>query len=377
MQTRSWKLHYKFNILLHALAWLGFLSLPILFVGSGNEGGPKIFQRWEFWFFGLCFIVPYYLNSYLWTPYVIRKKKYLLYLISVTLVCVVFALWLRPFDRLMQLNVPPQNQAFERGPAPPPLQREGLQGEQRPSSLRSPGVPGPRGRRSQVDIASLYIVMLVIILGSLIRMVQYWIKSQQKIQEVQHEWTRTQLAFLKAQVHPHFLFNTLNNLYALALTGDVSTATGIHKLSQLMRYYMDERNEGEVDLKEEVQAIQDFISLQKLRIGPNCKLVERYEGLEIPKKIYPFILLPFIENAFKYGLRISDPCYLDFYIQVKGDCCLMEVRNSIAAELTEQKGSGTGLKNTRKLLEHLYPGKFKLDIGQGNDEFFVRLLLYI
>lgn len=374
MQTRSWKLHYRFNILLHVLAWLGFLSLPILFVGTGSEGNPKIFQRWEFWFFGLCFIVPYYLNSYLWTPYVIRRRKYVLYAISVVLIGVIFAFWLRPFERLMQLDAPLRKEVPGRFPPPPPLQ-----GEERLFPA-DPG--GNRARPSQkkgprLDIASLYIVMLVIILGSLLRMVQYWMQSQQKIQQVQHEWTRAELAFLKAQVHPHFLFNTLNNLYALALTGDSAAAIGIYKLSQLMRYYMDERNDGEVDLKEEVQAIQDFISLQKLRVGPNCRLVERYEGLDISKKIYPFILLPFIENAFKYGLRASEPCYIDFYIRVEHDCCRMEVKNSIAAELADQPGSGAGLKNTRKLLERLYPGRFQLDIVRGNDEFLVGLLLYI
>ena len=144
-----------------------------------------------------------------------------------------------------------------------------------------------------------------------------------------------------------------------------------------MRYYMDERDKEEVDLKEEIQAIQDFISLQKLRIGTNCTLTEQYEGLYIPKKIYAFILLPFIENAFKYGLRTTEPCYLDFFIRVANDHCLMEVKNSISSELFEQPSSGIGLKNTRKLLEHLYPDRFELEIVEGKDDFFVKLLLYI
>lgn len=373
MQTSRRKLHSKFNMLLHVLAWLVFLSLPFLFIGTGSEGSAGMFKRWEFWFFGLCFIIPYYLNSYLWTPYVIRKRKYVWYLLVVAAVSIVFAVWLRPFERLMQRDGPPKREVSARRPAPP------FQGQERPLPPPPSGnrPEPPESRRMHVDIASLYIAVLVIILGSLFRMVQYWMQSQQKIQQVQHERTRAELALLKAQVHPHFLFNTLNNLYSLALTGDAATATGIYKLSQLMRYYMDERNDGEVDLKEEVQAIQDFISLQKLRIGPNCSLTERYEGLDIAKKIYPFILLPFVENAFKYGLRASEPCYLDFLIQVTDASCSMEARNSVSIESAGHPGSGTGLKNTRKLLEHLYPGRYELDIEHGDDEFFVRLLLYI
>lgn len=373
MQARFWKWHYKFNILLHVLAWLGFLSLPILFISNSNVGGSEIFQRWEFWFFGLCFIVPYYLNSYLWTPYIIRKRRYWLYVISIALLGVVFAFWLQPFDKLMRLDNIPKNEvsALERRPVPPSLQGE------RPFPIPPQGNGQSPPKIGRLDIASMYIVVLVVVLGSLFRIVQYWIQSQQKVQQVQHEWTKAELAFLKAQVHPHFLFNTLHNIYSLALTGDPSTATGVYKLSQLMRYYMDERKDEEVNVKEEIQAIQDFISLQKLRVGANCTITERYEGLGIAKKIYPFILLPFVENAFKYGLRVAEPCYLDFFIQVTDDHCLMEVKNSVSKELRQQPSSGIGLKNTRKLLEHLYPNKFKLDIVRGSDEFFVKLLLYI
>jgi len=376
MQTKHWKLHYKFNILLHVLAWLAFLSLPILFISNSEVGFLEMFRHWEFWFFALCFIIPYYINSYLWTPYIIRKRKYVLYATSILLVGVSFAFWLRPFDRLIRLESVVQREvpAPERRFVPPVLHENN---RPFPPDFRSERGHPPRRSIGSLDIASVYIIALVVILGSLFRMVQYWTRSQYKIQQVRHELIKSELAFLKAQVHPHFLFNTLNNIYSLALINDSTTATSIFKLSQLMRYYMDERNEEEVDLKEEIQAIQDFISLQKLRAGTNCTLTERYEGLDIPKKIYPFILLPFIENAFKYGLRASEPCYLDFWIQVSHDNCLMEVKNSISSELFEQPSSGIGLKNTKKLLENLYPNKFKLDIVEGRNEFFVKLLLYI
>lgn len=376
MGTLFWKRYYKLSILLHVLAWVGFISLPVIFIGNRNMGISEILRHGEFWFFIGCFIIPYYINSYLWTPYIIQKRKYVLYVISIVFVGVVFAFWLQPFHRLMQLDELPKNEiaTFERESVPPHLPRNKPPFPDRPQDARR--LPPPEVSR-QLDIASVYIVMLVIILGSLVKIVQYWIQSQQKVQQIRHALTKKELAFLKAQVHPHFLFNTLNNIYSLALTGDPSTATSIYKLSQLMRYYMDERNEEEVDLKDEIQAIQDFISLQKLRIDANCTLTEQYAGLDIPKRIYPFILFPFVENAFKYGLSTSAPCYLEFCIQVTANYCSMEVKNSVSKELLEQPSSGIGLKNTRKLLEHLYPNKFQLDITKENDTFFVKLLLYI
>ncbi|HMR20126.1 MAG TPA: sensor histidine kinase [Sphingobacterium sp.] len=374
MQKYLWKRQVIFTVLLHVLAWVGFLSLPILFIRNRNVELQEVFVSWEFWFFGLCFIVPYYLNSSLWTPYIIRKRQYVLYLISIASVGVIFALWLRPFDRLMQLNSLPKDELSERRPTPPPV----FQDERFfPSRPRDNMRPPPPNRKGHVDIASVYIVLFVIILGSLFRVVQYWIQSQQKIQQVQYEWTKAELAFLKAQAHPHFLFNTLNNIYSLALTGDPATAASIHKLSQLMRYYMDEREEEKVDLQDEIRAIQDFISLQKLRIGTNCTLTERYEGLHISKQIFPFILLPFVENAFKYGLQTSGACYLDLRIVVTDEGCLIEVKNSISKELSNYPSAGTGLKNTRKLLKHLYPDRFSLNITTGEHDFFVKLTLKI
>lgn len=374
METRVWRSYNKFNISLHVLSWIGFLSLPILFMNNNDVGISEMLGHWRFWFFALCFIVPYYLNSFFWTPYVIRSNRYLLFVISIILIGAVFAFWLRPFDRLMQLDQFSQREVIAQERRPPPTY-EGQRPMPFPPKENRP--PHLKKALPRLDIASVYIVLLIIILGSSFKVVQYWIRSQQKVLQVHHEWTKAELAFLKAQVHPHFLFNTLNNIYALALTNNPVTAISIYKLSQLMRYYMDERNNEKISLEEEAQAIQDFVSLQKLRIGTNCTLIENYEGLNIEKKIYPFILLPFVENAFKYGLRATESCNLHIYLQVTADYCLLEVKNSVAKDIQEQPSLGTGLKNTKRLLDHLYPDQYNLEIMQDNDEFFVKLLLYI
>lgn len=363
---RSW-------ILIHLFAWLCFLSFPLLFVNQDAAAAWTMLSRGTFWFFALSFMLAFYGNAYLWIPYVMDKRRYVLYGLSIVLLAVLFGYYLKPFDRLMRFS-----NTLERPvhPPHPPL------GEMRrevdyPRSAKPPLQPSIGAPGQRIDVASLYIFLLVIALGSLFQVSQRWMLAQRKVQLAEQERMQAELSFLKAQVHPHFLFNTLNNLYALALTNDTALAGSIYKLSQLMRYYMDERGREKVDIQVEIRAVQDFISLQRLRSGEQCLIVEQYEGMEHVKEIHPFILLPFVENAFKYGLSITENCSLFFGISLTSESCTLVVKNSIPTHKSEQYRSGTGLKNTRRLLEHFYPDHFDLAIQELPSSFEVKLLLYI
>ncbi len=234
------------------------------------------------------------------------------------------------------------------------------------------------GRGGQnIDVAAVYIFLLVLALGTLFRITSYWMESERKVQQEQNDRMKAELSFLKAQVHPHFLFNTLNNIYSLALTNDPAVAESIYKLSKLMRYYMDEKEDNEINISLEIQVIKDFIALQKLRTGPNCLIKEQYLGLHFDKKIQPFILLPFIENAFKFGLSSIEECELSFAIELTASSCELTVRNSIPRKKNLQSSAGTGIKNTLRLLTHFYKDRFVIDIQEDERSFFVKLLLYI
>ena len=366
----------QISILIHGLAWLIFLSFPILFFNNSHLGIKEILVAPAFWFFNCCFLILFYTNAYILLPYTIRNRKFVSYGISTTLTGLLLAYYLQPFDRLMRLENQTPQQFNERRP---PLMRQPNFAPQ-PLDIHFPDrlpAQGPGRQAQRIDIASLYIFLLTISLAALYRIVTYWMKTQQEIQLVEQDRMNAELSFLKAQVHPHFLFNTLNNIYALALTNDDAVANSIHRLSQLMRYYMDERNSDTIDIKIEIQAIQDFINLQKLRTGPNCTINERYIGLEHDKKIHAFLMLPFVENAFKYGLSTVELCQLNFEVILTPTFCELNVHNSIAQHATEQHRTGTGVKNVKRLLDHFYLNNHLLTIKQDDRSFFVKLILYI
>ncbi len=363
---RSW-------ILIHLFAWLCFLSFPLLFVNEDPAAAWTMLGRGTFWFFALSFMVAFYGNTYLWIPYVMEQRRYVLYGSSIVLLAVLFGFYLRPFDRLMRFSNTVERPVHMPHPPAGDMHREG----DFPPPAKPPLQPAAGSLGARIDVASLYIFLLVIALGSLFQVSQRWLLEQRKVQQAEQDRMQAELSFLKAQVHPHFLFNTLNNLYALALTNDTALAGSIYKLSQLMRYHMDERGREKVDIQVEIQAVQDFISLQRMRSGEQCLIVEQYEGMEHVKEIHPFILLPFVENAFKYGLSSTEDCSFFFGISLTSESCTLVVKNSIPTHKSEQYRSGTGLKNTRRLLEHFYPNRFDLAIQELPSSFEVKLLLYI
>ncbi len=369
----------QISILIHALAWLIFLSFPVLFFNNGQLGFKEMLGAPAFWIFTGCFLILFYTNAYLLIPYTIRHRKFVSYGISVILTGLLLACYLQPFDHLMRIgNQTPQHRSEPHFPPmhhpdfPAPPDRHFPDRTPDQIANRAPHRPG-----QPIDIASVYIFLLTISLAALYRIVTYWMETQQKIRSVEQDRMNAELSFLKAQVHPHFLFNTLNNIYALALTNDAAVANSIHRLSQLMRYYMDERQSDTIDIKIEIQAIQDFINLQKLRIGQNCSIREHYDGLEYSKTIHAFVLLPFVENAFKYGLSTIEPCQFSFEVILTPTSCELNVKNSINRQATEQHRTGTGIKNVKRLLDHLYADRHRLTIKQDDHSFFVQLILYI
>ena len=175
---------------------------------------------------------------------------------------------------------------------------------------------------------------------------------------------KNELDALKAQLNPHFLFNSLNYLYGTALTEKaLQTADGIDKLSELMRYTITGIHENFIPLESELNFIERYLALQQARLP-------KKEGIKIEihlpstylktLQIAPLILLPFIENAFKYGINMDEPCFVNLSIEITGTDLTLTVSNSIISRSIEIEGNNTGIKNTIKRLKLLYPGKHTL-----------------
>ncbi len=193
-------------------------------------------------------------------------------------------------------------------------------------------------------------------------------------EKMKEQMLASELAILKAQIDPHFLFNTLNSIYSLALTKSDATPNAIIKLSALMRYCISESNNDRVPLQQEINYITNYIDLQKLRLTSKIKMTCEIDGHGDGKYITPFLLIPFIENAFKHGVNSEGNSDIKIKITInKGDIVLEVANNKVYLRQGQEKNTDIGISSTRRRLNLLYPGKHVLDINDGKNDFIVYL----
>jgi len=206
-------------------------------------------------------------------------------------------------------------------------------------------------------------------------LVYQWWKQENDISALENERSEANLAALKQQINPHFLFNTLNALYALGIEeNSEKTADGIAKLGTLMRYNLNDAQKEFIALSKEIDYIKKYIELQELRITSNNVLRINIvkTGIE-DYKIAPLLLIPFIENAFKYGISTTEKTFTALTIKIHNNWLIMELVNSIIAQPAAESSNGIGLSNTRKRLAALYPKQYELIIEETPTEFEVHL----
>jgi len=233
---------------------------------------------------------------------------------------------------------------------------------------------------NEVQRVQLLWYPIFILLASLYRFTKDWWIHKKIQEQLSQENLQTELNLLKSQINPHFLFNTLNNLYGLALTQKADkTAEGIAKLAQQMRYMLYESNVDWIELEKEVAYIQRFIALQKLRLSEDDKVYIHFEIEGNPQgiKIAPILLLPFVENAFKHGLTLLKATEIQILLQVLDNQLVFKARNTINPNPRSnlESASGLGLQNVKRRLELLYPKKFDLKIQK--DELWFEIILQL
>jgi hypothetical protein len=215
------------------------------------------------------------------------------------------------------------------------------------------------------------------------KIMKHWIHKNQLTQRLEREKLTTELQLLKAQVHPHFLFNTLNNLYSLTLFKSDNAPEVVLKLSALLRYMLYECNVPAVPLDKEIRMMQDYIELEKLRYGDRLDLSVNISGDLHGTLIAPLLLLPFLENSFKHGASEQlDQAWIGFDLSVRGNTMKMKLVNGISAEISPfspENGlhGGIGLQNVQKRLSLLYPNQHELKIIQEDETFIVSLTVQL
>jgi LytS/YehU family sensor histidine kinase len=229
----------------------------------------------------------------------------------------------------------------------------------------------------------LILVYLVVLIVSFVHLLHHNFQTESKNKELLNKILETQLQikdqelqYLKKQIHPHFLFNTLNTIYGFALKQSKATPDIILKLSNLLDYILYQVNKPLVPLKEEVLHIEEYIELEKIRFQDTLNVSFSAVNILEEKKIAPMLLIPFVENAFKHGNLKDGFLHIELNIALKDDELHFSIKNTVKRELKLSKNVGIGLENIKKRLHLIYPDQHHLAIEIKDEWFVVRLTIF-
>ncbi len=221
-------------------------------------------------------------------------------------------------------------------------------------------------------------IFTVTVLASSVKITKYWYEDHQKAKALREEKLEAELNFLKAQIHPHFLFNTLNNLYSLTLQRSPAAPEVVLRLSELMSYLLYDASAALVPLSREIETMHSYIALERIRHGTSLDLFFEITGEVEGIHIGPLLLLPFVENSFKHGVsEVIEKKWIALHLAVKADSLLFKVENSrsrgpVNPHQADHTG-GIGLRNVKRRLELLYPERHELKIFEEEDSYLITL----
>lgn len=333
------------TVLLHIFSWLLF-AFVLLF---HQPLSWSITVPPEFWVKQACIlamlIVIFYVNSEILVPQLLLKNKTL----SFVLVILAIAVLSGPFIKIIDeaLNLPAlMNKAFTQI-----------------------GIVRPPRRTDKIDIFLLMMTLFMIGISTSVTMIRKWQADKQSRESLEKEKIGSELSFLKAQINPHFFFNTLNNIYALTHVDVEKSRKALHKLSRMMRYLLYETQAGSTPLSKEISFIVDYIELMKIRLNEVTKVVFEEPVLHRDPPIAPMLFLPYIENAFKYGISNTEPSMISIALDVRDKDLDMIIKNQVFTHqgTTADEYGGIGLTNTKRRLELLYPGRHTFSAGLTED----------
>ncbi|OOQ60055.1 sensor histidine kinase [Mucilaginibacter pedocola] len=332
------------SILIQALIWIVLGNILLFYQPFLRD----IDVPYQFWIkqtivFALL-IGAYYLNAYVLVPTFLLKKRNGIYFLLLTAI-VIAVVFLTGFtDKFLNIHDLLEEAFHKRGPH-----------------------KGPGGRRGFMDTFTIILASLVLGISTSVATVQRWQKERARQKEMEAEKISSELSFLKAQINPHFFFNTLNNIYALTLVNVETSRTALHQLSRMMRYVLYDTQNSTALLSQEIAFIKDYISLMQLRLTEKVTVDYKSPNPLQEHPIAPMLFLPFVENAFKHGVSDTLPSTIEVHITQDDNQVKLRVKNTNykkkGADLEDNKG--IGLANTIRRLELLYAGKYILDVDNN------------
>jgi hypothetical protein len=310
------------------------------------------------WIHLSAFLFIFLINIYLLVPRFLFEKKYLLYGMGNLIVILMVA-------GTMQLH----EVGFAPRIDPPRLTA--------PSDTRdNPTVPENKPPH-MVLIDNLIIAILVVGAGTASKLVTKWLDEEKLRKDIEKEQLKTNLALLRHQVSPHFFMNTLNNIHALIDINTENAKDAIMRLSTLMRYLLYDSARGSISLKKEIEFINSFISLMRLRYSDEVEITvtvpEKLPDIQIPSMLF----ISFLENAFKHGVSYQSKSYIYFEIEIINKSLLFKIKNSKHNTPASQDGeySGIGLENIKKSLQLLFNENYSLNIEDNQSAYEVDLTI--
>lgn len=356
------------KVLLHLLAWIIIVGLPLYFIKRWQVGKDFI---WLYYINTLINVLIFYANYLFLVPkFFFDKRKYKYYLsVLVLIACFYFVSdisnklvfkYESGNSQTEQINNRPADIGRPLPPAPRP-------------SLLNPGPPPFRGMHLYTyGFTAIFLVFFSLGLRVLERHSQ--IEKLQK--ETEKERLNSELAFLKSQISPHFFFNTLNNIYSLITINPEDSQKAVLKLSKLMRYLLYESEQGKTMLSNEIDFLNNYIDLMKLRMTNKVNLTVSFPQKYEDKNIPPLLFVPFIENAFKHGISYREKSFIKISMEISDDSIIFKCVNSLPKEKengANEKNGGIGLENVSKRLNLLFPGSHDLKINKSDKEFEIFL----
>lgn len=234
--------------------------------------------------------------------------------------------------------------------------------------------PDIHHRRRDVFFTLLF-VLLVTAVGTAYGFITYLVDQEKARQEERQERLQSELAFLRSQISPHFIFNILNSLVYLIRSKSAQAEPVTIKLAELMRYALYDSGDAQVPLDRELDYLKNYVELQKLRFEEDVDIRLRIEGEPHSQLIEPMLMIPFVENAFKHGVGMIDHPVIDIEVRIHESELFFCVKNKITPELPEDKdnSSGIGLRNVKRRLELLHPHNHSLELETEGGWFVARL----
>lgn len=337
-QTISSSSHRPVEILIHIISWGIVFGFPLFFSDRNNNG-----INWYFYLrhaiVPLSFFVVFYINYFFLVPRILlrsQRKRYILY--NVALVCLMGVL-LQLWQSMFMEFVTPKPQEHH----------------------------GPPGWLFFArDIVSL---IFTIGLSAAIRMSICWGEAESARREAEKDRTEAELKNLRNQLNPHFLLNTLNNIYALIAFDSDKAQQAVQELSRLLRYVLYDNQQTYVPLCKEVGFIRNYIELMRIRLSGSVKVTTQFDvAPDSQTEIAPLIFISLIENAFKHGISPTEPSFIHIELSETAHEIKCRIVNSYHPKNEMDKsGSGIGLEQVRKRLELIYPGKYDWQQGVSED----------